>query len=117
MVSHDDIKTTMIGTVDGPGARLMRLATVASVSVACLLIVAKIAAAMMTGSVSLLSSLVDSLLDAFASVINLLAVRHALQPADREHRFGHGKAEPLAGLAQAAWAVASRSRTATSASP
>ena len=107
MVSHEDIKTTMVGTVDGPGARLMRLATVASVSVACLLIVAKIAAAMMTGSVSLLSSLVDSLLDAFASVINLLAVRHALQPADREHRFGHGKAEPLAGLAQAAFIAGS----------
>ncbi|MDA0218346.1 MAG: cation diffusion facilitator family transporter [Proteobacteria bacterium] len=107
MVSHEDIKTTMVGTVDGPGARLMRLATVASVSVACLLIVAKIAAAMMTGSVSLLSSLVDSLLDAFASIINLLAVRHALQPADREHRFGHGKAEPLAGLAQAAFIAGS----------
>jgi ferrous-iron efflux pump FieF len=56
-----------------------------------------------SGSVSLLSSLLDSLLDAFASVINLLAVRHAVTPADREHRFGHGKAEPLAGLAQAAF--------------
>ena len=107
MVSHDDIKTTTVGTIDGHGARLMRLATVASVSVACLLIVAKIVAAMMTGSVSLLSSLVDSLLDAFASIINLLAVRHALQPADREHRFGHGKAEPLAGLAQAAFIAGS----------
>jgi ferrous-iron efflux pump FieF len=61
----------------------------------------------MTGSVSLLSSLVDSLLDAFASLINLLAVHQALQPADREHRFGHGKAEPLAGLAQAAFIAGS----------
>ena len=107
MVSQDDIKTTTVGTIDGAGARLMRLATFASVFVACLLIVAKIAASMMTGSVSLLSSLVDSLLDAFASVVNLLAVRHALQPADREHRFGHGKAEPLAGLAQAAFIAGS----------
>jgi len=96
-----------VGTVDAQGARLMRLATIASVSVACILIVAKIVASMMTGSVSLLSSLVDSLLDAFASLVNLLAVRHALQPADREHRFGHGKAEPLAGLAQAAFIAGS----------
>ncbi|MBC6440110.1 MAG: cation diffusion facilitator family transporter [Rhodospirillales bacterium] len=95
------------GRVDASGARLMRLATGASVSVACILIVAKLAAALMTGSVSLLSSLVDSLLDAFASAVNFIAVRHALQPADREHRFGHGKAEPLAGLAQAAFIAGS----------
>jgi len=36
-------------------------------------------------------------------MVNLFAVRHALQPADEEHRFGHGKAESLAGLAQAAF--------------
>ena len=107
MVTRDDLSATTVGTVDARGARLMRLATIASVTVACILIVAKIGASMMTGSVSLLSSLVDSLLDAFASVVNLLAVRHALQPADREHRFGHGKAEPLAGLAQAAFIAGS----------
>lgn len=84
-------------------ARLMRLATYASVSVAVVLIVAKFAAWLATDSVSLLSTLIDSLLDAGASLINLFAVRQALQPADREHRFGHGKAEPLAGLAQAAF--------------
>ena len=81
----------------------MRLATYASVSVAVVLIVAKFAAWLATDSVSLLSTLIDSLLDAGASLINLYAVRQALQPADREHRFGHGKAEPLAGLAQAAF--------------
>lgn len=84
-------------------ARLMRLATYASVGVASTLIVAKSAAWLMTDSVSLLSTLMDSLLDALASGINLFAVHHALQPADKEHRFGHGKAEPLAGLAQAAF--------------
>jgi ferrous-iron efflux pump FieF len=47
--------------------------------------------------------LIDSFLDVGASFINLLAVRHALVPADKDHRFGHGKAEPLAGLAQAAF--------------
>ena len=86
---------------------LLRLATYASVAVASALIVLKLAAWFATGSVSMLSSLVDSLLDAVASVINLLAVRHALQPADREHRFGHGKAEALAGLGQAAFIAGS----------
>lgn len=80
----------------------MRLATYASVSVATLLILAKLAAWTQSGSVSLLATLVDSVLDALASLVNLLAVRHALSPADREHRFGHGKAEALAGLGQAA---------------
>ena len=88
-------------------ARLMRAATYASVSVAVILIVAKLSAWIVSDSVSLLSSLVDSLLDAGASFVSLLAVRHALQPADREHRFGHGKAESLAGLAQAAFIAGS----------
>lgn len=84
-------------------ARLMRAATHASVTVAVILMIAKLGAWLVTDSVSLLSTLLDSLLDGFASLVNLLAVHHALQPADREHRFGHGKAEPLAGLAQAAF--------------
>ena len=85
----------------------MRLATYASVSVATVLIVIKAGAWFATESVSLLSSLVDSILDVGASVVNLIAVRHALQPADRDHRFGHGKAEALAGLAQAAFIAGS----------
>jgi len=84
-------------------ASLMRLATYASVSVATLLIVVKFGAWVMTDSVSLLSTLIDSFMDVAASLINLFAVSHALQPADQEHRFGHGKAEPLSGLAQAAF--------------
>jgi len=83
--------------------RLMRLATYAAVGVASTLIVVKFAAWLMTDSVSLLSTLIDSFLDVAASTVNLLAVRHALEPADEEHRFGHGKAESLAGLAQAAF--------------
>ena len=85
------------------GGNLMRAAAVASVSVATILIATKFYAWLTTDSVSLLSTLIDSILDAAASLINLLAVHHALQPADREHRFGHGKAEPLASLAQAAF--------------
>ncbi|MCP1337463.1 cation diffusion facilitator family transporter [Futiania mangrovi] len=82
--------------------RLMRLATYASVASACFLILIKLGAWIATGSLAMLSSLIDSVLDAAASIVNLVAVRHALEPADHEHRFGHGKAEPLAGLGQAA---------------
>ncbi|MBM3541154.1 MAG: cation diffusion facilitator family transporter [Alphaproteobacteria bacterium] len=93
--------------VGGAHGALMRRATYASVAVALTLIVAKFVAWLYTDSVAMLATLVDSMLDAAASLVNLLAVRHALQPADREHRFGHGKAEPLAGLAQAAFIAGS----------
>lgn len=88
-------------------ARLLRLATYASVITAALLILVKFVAWLLTGSVSVLASLVDSLMDVGASLINLLAVRYALVPADEAHRFGHGKAEPLAGLAQATFIAGS----------
>ncbi len=87
--------------------RLLRLATYASVLVAVILIVLKAAVWFMSGSVSLLASLMDSLMDAGASLINLLAVAYALTPADKGHRYGHGKAEALAGLAQSAFIAAS----------
>src|SRR5579872_656593 len=87
--------------------RLMKRATYASITCATLLIAVKLGAWLATDSVSLLSSLIDSLLDAAASLVNLLAVRQALAPADREHRFGHGKAEPLASLGQSAFIAGS----------
>ncbi|RKZ48254.1 MAG: divalent metal cation transporter FieF [Gammaproteobacteria bacterium] len=85
----------------------MRWATYASVAVASTLIVIKMFAYVLTGSVAILSSLIDSLLDLIASGINLFAVRHALVPADHDHRYGHGKAEAIAGLAQAAFITGS----------
>ncbi|MGB5487727.1 MAG: cation diffusion facilitator family transporter [Lysobacterales bacterium] len=88
-------------------AGLLKLASVASVLTAGFLIVAKLAAWSVTGSVSVLASLVDSVMDSIASLINLFAIRYSLQPADEDHRFGHGKAEPLAGLAQAAFIAGS----------
>lgn len=81
--------------------RLLRLATHAAVTVAVVLTLVKLAAWLSSGSVALMSSMVDSLLDCLASSLNWLAVRHALSPPDRDHRFGHAKAEPLAGLGQA----------------
>jgi len=80
--------------------RLMKLATWASVSVATILIIAKLLAWFLTDSVSILATLLDSCLDAFASLLNMVAVRHALMPPDDKHRFGHGKAEALSGMGQ-----------------
>ena len=100
-------------TLSGPkveperARQLMRRATSLAVAAAALMIAAKLGAWLVTDSVSLLSSLADSVMDVLASLINLFAVRQALQPADREHRFGHGKAEPLAGLGQAVFITAS----------
>ena len=82
-------------------SQLIKLATWASVVVAVSLIGVKTWAWDQTQSVSLLASLIDSIMDSAASLINFFAVRYAMVPADKEHRFGHGKAEALAGLAQA----------------
>lgn len=82
-------------------ARLLRLATRASVAVASALIVTKAIAWWFSGSISMLAGLTDSLLDGVTSFLNLLAVHYALRPADDDHRYGHGKAESLAGMAQA----------------
>lgn len=88
-------------------ATLMKRATYAAVSVAVLLVIIKAVALWFTGSVAMLGTLLDSLLDGSASLLNLVAVRHALTPADQEHRFGHGKAEALAGLGQSFFIFAS----------
>tara|TARA_R110000824_G_scaffold366730_3_gene555820 strand:- start:85820 stop:86743 length:924 start_codon:yes stop_codon:yes gene_type:complete len=82
-------------------AKLMRQATYAAVLVAIMLIGMKSVAFYLTGSVAMMGTLADSVLDGAASLLNLFAVRFSLMPADHEHRFGHGKAEALAGLGQA----------------
>ena len=85
----------------------MRLATRAALATALLLALAKAVAWWLSGSVSMLAGLTDSLLDGAASLLNLIAVHYALRPADEDHRYGHGKAEALAGLAQALFVGAS----------
>ncbi|MGV8998345.1 MAG: cation diffusion facilitator family transporter [Parvibaculaceae bacterium] len=87
--------------------RLMRQATYAAVAVAVLLVIMKSVSFYLTGSVAMLGTLTDSVLDGFASLLNLVAVRFSLTPADHEHRFGHGKAEALAGLGQSIFILAS----------
>lgn len=89
------------------GGGLRQSAVIAAVAVAGLLVVAKLMAWLATGSVAILGSLADSLLDLMASAVAFLAVSHALKPPDHDHRFGHGKAEALAGLWRAALVVVS----------
>ena len=81
-------------------ASLTRSAALASMSVAVVLVALKTWAAWRTGSTAMLGSLADSALDLVASGVTLFGVWFASQPADREHRFGHGKAEALAAIVQ-----------------
>lgn len=93
--------------VNSEHARLVKIASTAAVLVAVTLILIKLAAWLLSGSVSLLASLLDSSMDSAASFFNFVAIRYALQPADEEHRFGHGKAESIAGLIQSAFIAGS----------
>lgn len=88
-------------------AALTSRAAIASVSMALTLLGLKIWASYETGSVAMLGSLADTGLDILASLVTLYAVRLAAQPADHNHRFGHGKAEALAALFQTGIIVAS----------
>ncbi len=92
--------TNASGFPSTDAALLMRRASLYSLVTGSVLVVLKAAAWMYTDSLSLMSSLADSMLDVIASSLNFVAIRYALQPADDEHRFGHGKAEDLATLAQ-----------------
>ncbi len=94
-------------TASHSDALLMRRTAWAAVATAAVLILLKVVAYVITDSIAMMASLADSGLDLIASSINLLAIRQALTPADREHRFGHGKAEPLAGMAQGAFIAGS----------
>ena len=91
----------------GQAGQLMRRAAMASLAVSVLLVSIKAFAYFTSHSVAMLAAMADSALDVFTSALNLFAIGTALTPADKEHRFGHGKAEPLAGLAQAAFITAS----------
>jgi cation diffusion facilitator family transporter len=69
---------------------------------ALVLAAAKAAAGIVSGSITLLSSALDSAGDAFASFTNFVLLTIAAKPPDEDHPFGHGKAEHLAALAQGA---------------
>lgn len=81
-------------------ARLTRSAALASLATALFLAMLKGWAVWRTESTAMLGSLADTTLDVVASLATLIGVWVAAQPADREHRFGHGKAEALAAIVQ-----------------
>ncbi|KKK64582.1 hypothetical protein LCGC14_2982750, partial [marine sediment metagenome] len=66
------------------------------------LVALKLVAAVITGGISIIAQVVDSLLDVIAISVTLFAVKAAAKPADKEHPFGHGKVENIAGVGQAA---------------
>ena len=81
--------------------KLMIQASYASIGVTILLLILKFLAFMSTNSVAVLSTLFDSIQDLMTSGINFIAVHHSITPADKDHRFGHGKAQAIGGLFQA----------------
>ena len=88
-------------------AKLRFSATIFSVFVAITLIIIKLYAYIETGSMSVLSALIDSSVDLLTSAFILVGVRKAMKPADKSHRFGHRKVESLVALAQAAFILGS----------
>ncbi len=88
-------------------ATLVRFAAIAASSTALLLVSLKLYAWFVTDASAMLASATDSLLDLFASISNVIILRYALAPADDDHKFGHGKAESLAGLVQSAFVMGS----------
>lgn len=92
---------------DNNHAKLKYLATVCSITLAVVLTIIKAVAAFMTGSLSILSSLVDGLSDIVSSCISMVAVRYSDKPFTASHRYGYGKAEAVSALVQAAFIIGS----------
>lgn len=88
-------------------AALDRLAATASLATAVLLTLAKLLAAILSDSLAVLASMIDSLADIAGSTITFFAIRISQQPPDKSHRYGHGKAESLSALAQASLVMGS----------
>src|SRR3977135_1176765 len=81
-------------------ARRPELVALGSVFIGVVLVMAKLIVGLLTGSLGIISEAVHSLLDLAASTFTLVAVRTARKPADKEHPYGHGRAENLAAFAQ-----------------
>lgn len=88
---------------------LVKFASKLAVIIASILLISKLLAWWFSGSAAMLASSTDSLLDVFASITSFIIIRFSLTPADEQHRFGHGKAENLAALIQAAFVLGSAS--------
>jgi cation diffusion facilitator family transporter len=95
---------------DRRAARARRRTALVSVGAAVLLVAIKLATGLATGSLAFVAEAVHSGTDLVAALLTLFAVRVAVRPPDREHHYGHGKAEHLAALAERAAATAWRRR-------
>ncbi len=100
MADHKTVSVT-------PDYSLVKRASKAAIAAAGIMVAAKFYAWFATGSLSLQASLVDSMLDILASILNFIIIRQAIKPADDDHRFGHGKAEAIGGLVQTAFIAGS----------
>ncbi len=78
--------------------RLEKKATVVSTSVATLLVLIKLTVGILSGSVAILASAIDSLLDMTVSLFNYFALHSAEQDPDDKFHFGKSKLEPLAAV-------------------
>ncbi|NBC33769.1 MAG: cation diffusion facilitator family transporter [Alphaproteobacteria bacterium] len=87
--------------------RLRRLAAISSITLAATLVGSKLVAELLTGSVAVLSTLLDSIADLAASMITMICVSRSIRPPTRSFRYGQGKAEPLSALGQSAFIGAS----------
>ena len=85
----------------------VKASSIVTMVMVSLMIATKAWAWLASGSASMLGSLTDSLMDITATLMSFLVLSYALRPADDDHRFGHGKAEALAGLGQAAFIAGS----------
>ncbi len=107
MIDHVQPDKNQANVSGAPVPSKVVLAATLSVTVAAILVMLKGGAMVMSGSLSILASLTDSGLDLVASAITYIAVRYAKTPPDKEHPFGHGKAEAFSALFQAALVFAS----------
>lgn len=101
---HGEASSSSVDPADG-ARNLRRLASSVAVAVAIVLVAIKVAAWFATGSVSLLTAVVDSMVDIAASLVTFAGVRYAERPADAQHRYGHGKGEALAAFVQAMFLI------------
>ncbi len=89
--------------IDAGSSALKNLSAQVTLAVAAVLVAVKVTGWLATGSIALMASAVNSVVDTGASVVTLLGVRYAQRPPDREHQFGHGKGEAVAAFTQASF--------------
>lgn len=94
-------------TLSKQDLKLKKIAASLSISLAITLIALKTFALIHTESLAIMSSMIDSLADLLASIITFWAISFSCQPADASHRYGHGKAEAISALVQAAFIIGS----------